>query len=228
MGSSSNQPILTRGPCGQSPSNVAEDGGYSAEPCQLPFPSSSSSSSSSQFSHPIHGTTTSTGTLRPASARRYRKIPAIVESTSNLGLDHPVMSTQPCKPTDFRVASSSTTKKSVGGALATRSAASAASPTTGSTTTTTTTTTTMTMTKSGRTIPRSRHCGSPTPSDSDEREEDKFAPHKTTAEGFPVNNKVKKAKYATSIDDRGFLTGMPFLSLLFCLEADLLQCMNFS
>lgn len=34
-----------------------------------------------------------------------------------------------------------------------------------------------------------------------------YPPHKTTAQGFPVNNKLKKAKYATSVDDRGYLSG---------------------
>lgn len=34
-----------------------------------------------------------------------------------------------------------------------------------------------------------------------------YEPFKTTLEGFPVNNKLKTGKYATSIDDRGYLSG---------------------
>lgn len=35
-----------------------------------------------------------------------------------------------------------------------------------------------------------------------------YEPYRTTAQGFPVNNKLRKGKYATGIDDRGYLSGM--------------------
>ncbi|CCG81724.1 putative APSES transcription factor Xbp1 [Taphrina deformans PYCC 5710] len=72
------------------------------------------------------------------------------------------------------------------------------------------TTTTTTPSKAVRTIPRSRHYRSSSPEDDEARIEDKHTPYTTTAQGFPVNNKVTKAKYATSIDDRGFLTVYEF------------------
>lgn len=56
-----------------------------------------------------------------------------------------------------------------------------------------------------RVLPRSRHSQSPSPESG--LVEIKYKPHTTTAQGFPVNNKVKKAKYATSIDNRGYLAG---------------------
>lgn len=60
--------------------------------------------------------------------------------------------------------------------------------------------------KETRTIPRSRHSRSPSPINIG-ADEIKYEPYTITAQGFPVNNKLKKAKYATSIDDRGYLAG---------------------
>lgn len=61
-------------------------------------------------------------------------------------------------------------------------------------------------TKVVRTVPRSRHSRSTSPVDSG-ADEMRHEPYTTTAQGFPVNNKIKKAKYATSIDERGYLAG---------------------
>lgn len=66
------------------------------------------------------------------------------------------------------------------------------------------------MKKQVRTIPRSRHSRSSSPDGQESCEGETYLPHKMTAEGFPVNNKLKRAKYATSIDDRGYLTGKFF------------------
>ena len=49
-----------------------------------------------------------------------------------------------------------------------------------------------------------RRQNSPTPGDG----EAMFEPYRTTKDGYPVNNKLKKGKYATSIDDRGYLSGI--------------------
>lgn len=35
----------------------------------------------------------------------------------------------------------------------------------------------------------------------------RYEPYTVTAQGYPVNNKLKKSKYATSIDERGYLAG---------------------
>lgn len=53
--------------------------------------------------------------------------------------------------------------------------------------------------------PHRRHSPSPPPAEA--LDDAKYKPHTVTAQGFPVNNKVKKAKYATSIDNRGYLAG---------------------
>ena len=50
--------------------------------------------------------------------------------------------------------------------------------------------------------------------DDPEKVPPRYPPHKTTAQGFPVNNKLKKAKYATSVDDRGFLSGKTLARVL--------------
>ncbi|BFZ54994.1 hypothetical protein PYCC9005_002032 [Savitreella phatthalungensis] len=38
-----------------------------------------------------------------------------------------------------------------------------------------------------------------------------YPPYKTTSDGFPVNNKLKRSKYATSVDERGYLSVYEFM-----------------